>query len=291
MAKPSEGTLALAGLAIFAFWLFAMLPFLYGPPPRFAEASSPPQSHADQAAQQAAAKPDGSIAAPFFIRIPKTAKEKAEEAADRHEKSSTDRWVMIFTGAVALFNLLLVGATVLLYRAGEKQLNHLSETAERQLRAYVLVDTSDIRLRDGHTLEAFIFLKNFGQTPAYDVKSWVDMRVAGPQRLPFDQNLPFGFQTMIGPGGNFIIGPDQISISAEVPDQIKTGTKVIFVWGEVSYRDTFGKRWIFRFYVRNSKIMMNIADGLGVIAPGWAFEPYPDFGYQEHEVENKPEIP
>jgi hypothetical protein len=132
MPKFSEGTLALGGLAAAAIWLFAVLPFLYGPPPRFAETSSPPQANADQASQEPAAKPDGSVNAPFFIRIPKTAKEEAEEASDRREKSSTDRWLMIFTGAVALFTLLLVGATVMLYFAGEKQLRLASETSKRQ---------------------------------------------------------------------------------------------------------------------------------------------------------------
>jgi hypothetical protein len=132
MPKISDGRLALGLAAAFAIWLFAVLPFLYGPPPRFAETSSPPQAHTDQAAQQSAAKPDGSVTAPFFIRIPKTANEEAEEASDRREKSSTDRWLMIFTGAVALFTLLLVGATVMLYLAGEKQLRLASETSKRQ---------------------------------------------------------------------------------------------------------------------------------------------------------------
>jgi hypothetical protein len=134
MPRLSQGMFALAGLAIFAIWLFGVLPFLYGPPPRFAESGSPPQAHTDQAAQQAATKPDGSMSAPFFIRIPKTVKEEAEEAADRREKSSTDRWLMIFTGAVALFTLLLVGATVLLYRAGEKQLLHARRSSAIQSR-------------------------------------------------------------------------------------------------------------------------------------------------------------
>jgi type VI protein secretion system component VasK len=132
MLKISDGRLALGLAAAFAFWLFAVLPFLYGPPPRFAETSSPPQAHADQSDHQPAAKPDGSITAPFFMRIPKTAKEEAEDATDRREKSSTDRWLMIFTGAVALFTLLLVGATVMLYVAGEKQLRLASETSKRQ---------------------------------------------------------------------------------------------------------------------------------------------------------------
>jgi hypothetical protein len=47
-------------------------------------------------------------------------------------EQTTDRWLMIFTGAVALFTLFLVGATVMLYLAGEKQLRLASETGKRQ---------------------------------------------------------------------------------------------------------------------------------------------------------------
>jgi len=87
----SEGKVALGGLFSVGIWVFVILPFLYGPPPRFAESSGPPQSHSEDAGQQPAAKPDGSATAPFFIHIPKTAKEEAEDASDRREKSSTDR--------------------------------------------------------------------------------------------------------------------------------------------------------------------------------------------------------
>jgi hypothetical protein len=130
MPKFSQGTSALAGLAAFALWLFVALPFLYGPPPRFAETSN--LSHGQSESVQIAGKPDGTVNAPFFIRIPKTAKEEAEEIRERQEKLSTDRLLMIFTGAVALFTLLLVGATILLYRAGEKQLKLASAIAQRR---------------------------------------------------------------------------------------------------------------------------------------------------------------
>src|SRR5260370_22175392 len=122
MPKVTEGRFALGGLAVFSVWFLVVLPFLYGPPPRFSETGRPPKPHSEQTKQHAANKPDGSEAAPFFIKMPKTAEETAQEAADRNDKATTDRWLMIFTGAVALFTLLLVGATILLYRAGEKQI-------------------------------------------------------------------------------------------------------------------------------------------------------------------------
>ena len=53
MPKLSEGKFALGGLAIFAVWVFAVLPVLYYPPPRFAETNrlhSSPKA-AEEAAQ------------------------------------------------------------------------------------------------------------------------------------------------------------------------------------------------------------------------------------------------
>jgi hypothetical protein len=200
-----------------------------------------------------------------------------------HEKF----WVSFGTLVLAAFTTILGAATIFLARATNRLVSGADSTAQRQLRAYVMADIGDIRLRENHALETMIYLKNFGQTPAYDVKSWVDMRVGNPNNPPFAQRLPFEQITMIGPGSKFIIGPDRISISAEVPNQIKNGTKVIFVWGETSYRDAFGHRWVYRYCTRNSKIMMNIADELGTIAPGWALSPYPGLGYQEHEAEDE----
>src|SRR5258707_12526377 len=101
MPRLSQGALTLCGLAVFAIWLFGVLPFLYGPPPRFAETSRPPPAHSTDAAQNSSAKPDGSQSAPFFIKIPKTAEESAQDAEDRREKAATDWWLMIFTGAAA----------------------------------------------------------------------------------------------------------------------------------------------------------------------------------------------
>jgi hypothetical protein len=168
-------------------WAIIGLPFLYGPSPRLAESSHPPQTHSEQSAQHSTAKPDGSEAAPFFIRIPKTAEEAAQEAEDRKDKAATDWWLMVFTGAVALFTLLLVGATVLLYKAGEKQrasseriaadANAVSrETLNASRRAWLSVD--DVKFvhptrftEDGFIFRASATIKNLGQTPAMAV--WV----------------------------------------------------------------------------------------------------------------------
>jgi hypothetical protein len=99
-------------------------------------------------------EPRGSADAPFVVQVlptPKTAKEADQEAQDRREKSSTDWWLMIFTGAVAFFTFFLVVATILLYRAGERQM----------ALAYppkILVKDVTIRPKDGSSDNSVVFI-------------------------------------------------------------------------------------------------------------------------------------
>jgi hypothetical protein len=275
MPKVSDGRLALGLLAGGAIWLFAVLPFLYGPPPRFAESGGPPQTHTDQTAQQPTAKPDGSVTAPFFIRIPKTAKEETEEADDRREKSSTDRWLMIFTGAVALFTLLLVGATVMLYFAGERQLRLASETSKRQSdemeksiavaensadiarhamvagqRAFVfpvsLVPEWLIGDQPGHYNWQFRPMwRNSGDTPTRNMTMHAGYEL---RDTPLPDNFDFDYPTteigsaLIPPkteyaGGMAPRGPDKITPSDIAA--VQSGIKFMFFWGWAKYFDVF----------------------------------------------------
>ena len=134
MCKLTEGIYALGALTFFAIWLFVVLPFLYGPPPRIAVSESrilhPGQS------QSAIARPDGSETAPFIVKVQRSAEELDREELERKEKASTDWLLMAFTGAVAVFTLLLVLATVLLFVAGERQRRSSQEIATLQRESF-----------------------------------------------------------------------------------------------------------------------------------------------------------
>jgi hypothetical protein len=47
--------------------------------------------------------------------------QKKQDAQERREKASSDWWLTIFNGIVALFTALLFGFNILLWRAGERQ--------------------------------------------------------------------------------------------------------------------------------------------------------------------------
>src|SRR5262245_42063031 len=69
---------------------------------------------------------------------------------------------------VAAFTLLLFLATFALWYSTKKLVDGASQTAERQLRAYVYVVKTKIK-RIGHEWEIRFRLKNFAQTPAHYV--------------------------------------------------------------------------------------------------------------------------
>jgi hypothetical protein len=256
MPKNTEERFLLGFGIAFAIWIFGVLPFLYGPPPRFAETRSPPQSHSSQTEQDTSEEPRGTTKAPFVVKVLpalKTAEETANEAQDRREKSSTDWWIMAFTGAVALFTFMLVGATVLLYRAGERQLVHASDTAERQLRAYVFLENAH-HAGDGiGSVEVTFRIKNFGLTPAHNVKvlslaeavDWND----GNPTIPVPTTEPQSFGSM-APNGDFCDWPAG-SVSAS-PSDLKNDKKAIYLVGTITY-DTVFKNQVgktnFRYYI------------------------------------------
>jgi hypothetical protein len=111
MLKVLQGNPGLAGLAIFAVWMFAVLPFLYGPPPRFSESSHKQESHSAQPDQQAKTEPRGTAGEPFFVQVlpaKKSAIETEEERRERDQKASNEWLLMVWTAILACVTVALV---------------------------------------------------------------------------------------------------------------------------------------------------------------------------------------
>jgi hypothetical protein len=140
----------------------------------------------------------------------------------------------VFTGILALFAFVQVRD------------NRISN--ERQLRAYVSIDRaqiSDINLVWPPVAE--IKLRNFGQTPAYDLVhlSGIAFDVDPPPTGAFGEWPPMaGTKYIVGPGSesNKIMKIPEGEIATEAERQeIIAGTKALYVFGIVTYRDAFGK--------------------------------------------------
>jgi hypothetical protein len=103
------------------------------PLPRFAEAGGPKQCHSTEAQQCPDYKQGDTQDAPLFVKAiapDKTEKEIEKETQESKEKAATDWWLMVFTGAVAFFTAALVGVTIALWRAGEKQIAVTKQSAD-----------------------------------------------------------------------------------------------------------------------------------------------------------------
>jgi hypothetical protein len=161
----------------------------------------------------------------------------------------------VATVAIGFFTYTLKRSTDRLWDAEEKQRKLSENTAKRQLRAYVGILQA---MRNGphqSALQFNLYFKNFGLTPAYDGKYWVDAKVC---ELPLSSHLiPSENKT----DGRFELPPthalsvsnfndDNIAaISVEQMSEFNDGKLAFYIFGQLDFIDAFDeKRWLkFRF--------------------------------------------
>ena len=170
-------------------------------------------------------------------------------------------WVQeLRTDPIATFTGLLFFVTVLLWWSTHCLVRGAEDTAKRQLRAYVFVGEAAIIHAGTNMVEAAIKVKNFGQTPAYDVTISTAARAFN---IPGDI-IAFA-PTPVGPDSSrFVFGPGaegRYSISLhtligepEAMVGLKAGEGALYVYGEIRYRDTFKRQVVaqFRFVIGGS---------------------------------------
>jgi hypothetical protein len=151
--------------------------------------------------------------------------------------------------------LAIVGAlqVVVLFGQGSvfwRTLRQMSKTAERQLRAYICLDSAVLSFLQPSVAEVEVTLKNCGQTPAYDFRGWLAIWFAEypPNRElpgPTTSTLRKGTKAL-GPGGvvHFVAGPGGPALPPQSIALLGTAKSTLYIYGEVYYRDAFGKsRW------------------------------------------------
>lgn len=140
------------------------------------------------------------------------------------------------------------------------------QTAERQLRAYVLVDKATVfsatregvvafypadtgkghqqmDVQAGYQPMARFDFKNFGQTPAHDVEIFGNAAIVPWPVKP--ETLP-----KIGPGGireKYEMFTQPHLVSAEEYNGLRSGALALVFFGEVRYLDAFGENRITRY--------------------------------------------
>jgi hypothetical protein len=151
------------------------------------------------------------------------------------------------------FTFLLFLATIGLFWATRDLVKGADKNAEKQLRAYVAIWGGAIepqRFADDGVLALAVRveLKNSGQTPGYGFRTWLDLKVDVPSAIPFKflDNLNDRAFSIIGPGTNANI--DQaVATTPEEIAELNAGTKKLFIWGKVEYKDIFDRKRFFVF--------------------------------------------
>lgn len=161
----------------------------------------------------------------------------------------------LFNDPTALFTALIFIVTLGLWIVAIR-------TARRQLRAYVtnLMDNHPQRTDAGYDITMGIH--NYGETPAYKVHGWSQFKVItkdewgtykfakAPWRIDAPRFTAF-------PDRSYAHGND-IKLSTAEVGSICEGESRLYLWGEIRYRDTFGKRKWSRF-----RVYFHIENGAG----------------------------
>jgi hypothetical protein len=162
------------------------------------------------------------------------------------EKTTSDP-VAAFTLVLAISTIGLWVATLGLYIGGERH-------SERQLRAYIVAalqaDVENFNV-DAHPTAVLGFV-NAGQTPAYDVKVLTSTAVAKfPLEHPPEPPGEMGAGDsvgVVGPKGTFHTrhrSDDPVTPSER--QAVIKGSAAFYVYGEIFYRDAFGRQRHTRF--------------------------------------------
>jgi hypothetical protein len=176
---------------------------------------------------------------------------------------------------IALFTVILGIATWLLWRATKRLVEGADRNAERQLRAYVLAVQGRVRrFAINEPIDIGITTKNTGQTPGYDFHQTISIAMTD-----YPPNEPHEDIVWSEPIYKSIIGPGEFSSSfADFPNfklsegqfrEIKAGKAAIWAYGEIRYRDAFGKRHVTKFkFIYTGDIVTDPPGGMSLEASG-----------------------
>lgn len=143
--------------------------------------------------------------------------------------------------------------------AAQESVRLASETAQMELRAYVYIDALEIRnFGTEKPLEAWLMLKNSGNTPAFDFQRMGHIAVYHFPMGRFPTVIWGNVKGFLAPKGEVYFGPlpTQKALTSEEYAAVVAGTSAIYVWGNLRYTDAFKQeRYVqFRSYYRGDGI-------------------------------------
>jgi hypothetical protein len=243
MPKLTEGTYALGALTVFSLWLFVGLPYMYWP--REIPLQQPIHSSGPPP-QGIAIEPKGTPQAPLFIQVlpgPDASERADHEAEDRSAKQVAD-WVL----GAATIGLMI--ATIVLGLIAGRQLIDSNLAHKISNRAYLSVEPDGLDPPfgefEGHKVIGHIRVRNVGHVPARSV-SWfkaIELSDDGER-----SNFPIGEKFE----GDNVILPATEMTQGTAGLVWQGNTQFVYVWGELRYRDGFGRPCFTRFCHRYNR--------------------------------------
>ena len=153
-------------------------------------------------------------------------------------------------------------------KAAERAVRTMSDTAHRQLRAYISVDAVLVKWADEpddvtiKIVMVVVNFKNLGHTPAHEVWAWMRVASMPPEQPVFDievmEESVEGFGTQ-GPGQiNHLSDEVQLEHRIGLVRAWKEGEASLYVYGSIEYRDIYKitkQRTDFRFVMPPDGVM------------------------------------
>jgi hypothetical protein len=220
------------------------------------------------------------------------AQQAASENREAKEEGQTSRWAKykkeiednekvitaVSTVFIAAFTVVLAFATGFLYVATKKLVEGADQTAEKQLRAYVGLQSMEMTIypfaQGGFVIFPHTEARNFGQTPAYGLTVRTNTTVDIPTAIPFDDSQgtakSAGAMTAFKDVG-FQINQTKI-ITAEDAQAIRDQKKIVFFWGSIKYRDAFNKDHVFKFRLISNALLVGSNNVWSLVAHPIGFE-------------------
>jgi hypothetical protein len=191
---------------------------------------------------------------------------------------SRDKFFTAFgTLIMAAFTTGLAIATFALYVATKNLVAGADDTGQRQLRSYIGLHSSESTVypyeNGGYAFIAHAELRNYGQTPAYDLTVKSNVKIDVPENVPFDDlpGLPTGVPSIAFKDVGFHVNIGW-PISEEDKNSLFQRKKVFFFWGRVEYKDAFDKRHHFAFRLVSGHMAVGGGGGFTMSPHGHGYE-------------------
>jgi hypothetical protein len=182
-----------------------------------------------------------------------SADRKGQSKSEEGSEQGTEFWPPLYGYRLKVTDTLLAGITFLLFLATfalwlatRKLVRSAEKTAKQQLRAYIGVSLRRAtEFNVGAVPKAIFDYKNFGKTPARDVRHWANMTIEPHPSTPRFEPKPLDPALItVNPvqNENIVIFFGRTLAQNDI-DAIRGDTARIYAYGEFWYFDIFGNEW------------------------------------------------